>query len=41
MEIVAELSRKAIYENARTAVDQEEWSARYNGYIKSQRAADE
>ena len=34
IEVVTELSRKAIYENARTAVNQTEWSARNNAYLE-------
>lgn len=30
IEVVTELSRKAIYENARSAVDQKEWTERNN-----------
>lgn len=34
IEVVTELSRKAIYENARSAVDQKEWTARNNAYLE-------
>ena len=34
---VTELSRKAIFENARTVVDQQEWSERNNGYLERHR----
>jgi DNA invertase Pin-like site-specific DNA recombinase len=41
IEVVAELSRKAIYENARIAQDQEEWMERNNAYLeRHQRATD-
>lgn len=39
IEVVAELSRKAIYENARNAFDQSEWTERNNGYLERQRKA--
>jgi site-specific DNA recombinase len=39
IEIVAELSRKAVYENAHAAVDQEEWQERNNGYLERHRKA--
>jgi len=39
--VVAELSRKAFYKNARTAVDQDEWSERFNAYLERQRVANE
>ena len=39
LEVVAELSRKAIYENARTALSQSEWSERNNGYLERHRQA--
>jgi hypothetical protein len=32
IEVVAELSRKAIYENAHVAKDQEEWAKQHDGY---------
>lgn len=41
MEIVAELSRKAIYENAHTSINQEEWHERNNGYLERHRKASE
>jgi DNA invertase Pin-like site-specific DNA recombinase len=34
IEVVAELSRKAIYENAHVAKDQVEWAKQHNGYIE-------
>ncbi len=34
IEVVTELSRKAIYENARSAVDQKEWTERNNAYLE-------
>lgn len=34
IEVVTELSRKAIYENARTAVSQSEWTERNKGYLE-------
>ena len=34
IEVVTELSRKAIYENARTAVNQTEWAKRNNAYLE-------
>ena len=39
IEVIAELSRKAIYENAHVAVDQKEWHARNNGYLERHRRA--
>ncbi|MFA7628716.1 MAG: recombinase family protein, partial [Candidatus Dojkabacteria bacterium] len=39
IEVVTELSRKAIYENARTAVDQTEWAERNNAYLERHRKA--
>ena len=39
IEVVTELIRKAIYENARTEQDQTEWNARNNGYLEKQKAA--
>ena len=39
LEVVTELSRKAIYENARTALSQREWSERNNGYLERHRQA--
>lgn len=41
IEVVAELSRKAIYENAHAAIDQDEWNDRNNGYIERHRKATE
>lgn len=34
VEVVTELSRKAIFDNARTAQNQAEWSERQNGYMQ-------
>lgn len=34
VEITTELSRKAIFENARTTQNQEEWGERNNGYLE-------
>ena len=39
IEIVAELSRKAIYENAHVAINQDEWQERNNGYLERHRKA--
>jgi len=39
IEMVTKLSRKAIYENARTALSQTEWSERNNGYLERHRQA--
>jgi len=39
LEVIAELSRKAIYENAHTAINQEEWHERNNGYLERHRKA--
>jgi site-specific DNA recombinase len=39
IEVVAELSRKAIYENARNAVNQSEWSERNTVYLERHRRA--
>jgi len=39
IEVVAELSRKAIYENAHTAFNQDEWHERNNGYLGRHRKA--
>ncbi|GHT78027.1 serine recombinase [Actinomycetota bacterium] len=39
IEVVAELSRKAIYENAHIAQDQAEWTERNNGYLERHRKA--
>ena len=41
VEVVTELSRKAIYENAHSAVNQDEWNERNNGYLERHRAATE
>ena len=41
IEVVTELSRKAIYENARTVVDQTEWTERNNAYLERHRKASE
>ncbi len=41
IEVVTELSRKAIYENARTAVNQTEWAERNNAYLDRHRKATE
>jgi DNA invertase Pin-like site-specific DNA recombinase len=41
IEVVAELSRKAIYDNAHTAIDQVEWCERNNGYLERHRKATE
>ena len=41
IEVVTELSRKAIYENARSAVDQKEWTERNNAYLGRHRKAKE
>jgi hypothetical protein len=41
VEVVSELSRKAIYENARTAVNQTEWAKRNNAYLERHRKASE
>jgi len=41
IEVVTELSRKAIYENARTAVNQTEWAERNNAYLDRHRKASE
>jgi site-specific DNA recombinase len=39
IEVIMELSRKAIYENAHVAVSQEEWNERNNGYLERHRKA--
>ena len=39
LEVVSELSRKAIYENARTAMSQSEWSERNNSYLERHKQA--
>lgn len=41
IDVVTELSRKAIYENARTAVNQTEWAERNNAYMERHRKASE
>jgi DNA invertase Pin-like site-specific DNA recombinase len=41
IEIVSELTRKAIYESARVAVSQEEFNERHTGYIERHRKATE
>ncbi|MFH1513742.1 MAG: recombinase zinc beta ribbon domain-containing protein, partial [Bacillota bacterium] len=41
IEVVTELSRKAIYENARTTVDQTEWAERNDAYLERHRKASE
>lgn len=41
IEVVSELTRRAIYENARVAVSQEEFSDRHTGYIERHRKATE
>ena len=41
IEVVTELSRKAIYENARSVVDQKEWTERNNAYLERHRKASE
>lgn len=40
-EVVAEISRKAIYENAHNAIDQDEWHERNNGYMERYHKATE
>lgn len=39
IEVVAELSRKAIYENANTPINQAEWNERNSGYFERHRMA--
>ena len=39
--MVTELSKKAIYENARIPASQDEWSERNNSYLKRHRKATE
>ena len=39
VEIITQLSRKAIYENAHSVVNQDEWNERNNGYLERHRAA--
>ena len=41
LEVVAELSRKAIYENAHTTINQEKWHERNKGYLERHRMASE
>ena len=41
IDVVAELSRKAILENARSAVNQAEWSERNNAYLERNHKASE
>lgn len=41
IEVVSELTRKSIYENARFAVNQDEFNERYQGYIERHRIATE
>ena len=41
IEVVTELSRKAIYENARTTVNQTEWAQRNSAYLERHRKASE
>ncbi|MDR1805587.1 MAG: recombinase family protein [Clostridium sp.] len=41
VEVTTELSRKAIFENARTAQNQNEFNQRNNGYLERQRVATE
>lgn len=41
IEVVTELSRKAILENARTAVNKTEWSERNNAYLERHHKASE
>lgn len=41
LEVVAELSRKAIYENAHIAINQSEWQERNNGYLERHQKATE
>jgi len=41
IEVVTELSKKAIYENAREAVSQEEFNERNNSYLERHRKATE
>ena len=41
VEVVTELSRKAIFENANNTVDQDEWHKRNNGYLERHRVATE
>jgi hypothetical protein len=41
IDVVIELSKKAIYENARTAQDQDDFNERNSGYLERHRAAKE
>ena len=41
IDVVTELARKAIYENARTAVNQTEWAERNTAYLERHRKASE
>lgn len=41
IEIVLELSRKAIHKNARTAINQEDWNEQNNGYFQRHKKATE
>ncbi len=41
IEVVVELSRKVIYENAHTVIDQDEWYERNNSYLERHRKAPE
>ncbi|MHB1256669.1 MAG: recombinase family protein [Dethiobacteraceae bacterium] len=41
IEVVTELSKKAIYESARVSVSQDEWSERNSGYLERHRKATE
>jgi DNA invertase Pin-like site-specific DNA recombinase len=41
IEVVTELSKKAIYENARISISQDEWSERNNSYLERHRKATE
>ena len=41
IEVVSELCKKAIYENARVTMKQEEWSERNNSYLERHRKATE
>lgn len=41
IEVVSELSRKSIYENAHSTINQDEWNDRNNGYLERHRKAAE
>jgi site-specific DNA recombinase len=41
IEVVSELSRKAIYENAHAPINQDEWNERNNGYLERHRKSTE